>query len=75
MTETKRKAALEDVSRGRLEALSDGVFAIVITLLVLEIKAPHIAAHDSVSELAGALWEFTPKFVSRVISFVTVCVI
>jgi TMEM175 potassium channel family protein len=75
MTETKKKAALEDVSRGRLEALSDGVFAIVVTLLVLEIKVPHIAAHDSLSELAGVLWELAPKFVSWVISFVTVCVI
>lgn len=75
ISEIYKKASLEDVSRGRLEALSDGVFAIVVTLLVLEIKVPHIAAHDSVSELAGALLEFAPKFVSWVISFVTVCVI
>ena len=75
MTETKKKATPEDISRGRLEALSDGVFAIVVTLLVLEIKVPHIAAHDSLSELAGVLWELAPKFVSWVISFVTVCVI
>ena len=46
-----------------------------VTLLVLEIKVPYIAAHDSLSELAGVLWELAPKFVSWVISFVTVCVI
>jgi uncharacterized membrane protein len=65
----------EDIGRGRVEALSDGVFAIVVTLLVLEIKAPRIAAADSVAEMAGALWALAPKFVSWVISFVTVCVI
>jgi uncharacterized membrane protein len=75
MTERKKDTALEDVSRGRLEALSDGVFAIVVTLLVLEIKVPQIVAHDSLSELASALGELAPKFVSWVISFVTVCVI
>jgi uncharacterized membrane protein len=68
-------AAPEDLGRGRVEALSDGVFAIVVTLLVLEIRVPHIAAHGSLSELAGALWGMVPKFVSWVISFLTVCVI
>ena len=37
------------VGRGRVEASSDGVFAIVVTLLVLEIKAPHLQAHDSIA--------------------------
>jgi uncharacterized membrane protein len=64
-----------DIGRGRVEALSDGVFAIVVTLLVLEIKVPHVAAHESLSELAQALWALMPKFVSWVISFLTVCVI
>ena len=75
MTSATGKAAPEDVGRGRVEALSDGVFAIVITLLVLEIKVPHLAAHESLAELARALWALAPKFVSWVISFVTVCVI
>src|SRR5512137_1005392 len=67
--------AAEDVGRGRVEALSDGVFAIVVTLLVLEIKVPHVEAHESIAELAGALGDLAPKFVSWVISFLTVCVI
>jgi len=66
---------MENISRGRVEALSDGVFAIVVTLLVLEIKVPHVEVHDSLSELASALWALAPKFVSWAISFVTVCVI
>ena len=65
----------EIIGRGRLEALSDGVFAIVVTLLVLEIKVPHVAEHDSMAELGRALLTLAPKFISWVISFVTVCVI
>lgn len=65
----------EGVGLGRLEALSDGVFAIVVTLLVLEIRVPHVEAHGSVGALAEALGALAPKFVSWVISFLTVCVI
>lgn len=53
----------ENLGRGRIEALSDGVFAIVVTLLVLEIKVPHVAAHDSLAELAGALLMMALAFV------------
>jgi uncharacterized membrane protein len=67
--------ASRGVSKGRVEALSDGVFAIVVTLLVLEIKVPHVAEHGSVAALADALGTLAPKFVSWVISFATVCVI
>lgn len=50
----------------RIVALSDGVFAIVITLLVLEIKVPEVAAN----ELSHALVENIPKILSHVVSFV-----
>lgn len=75
MTTDRANRAPEIISRGRVEALSDGVFAIVVTLLVLEITVPHLAEHDSMTELARALGTLAPKFVSWVISFVTVCVI
>ena len=75
MTSDRANRAPEIISRGRVEALSDGVFAIVVTLLVLEITVPHIAEHGSVTELARALRTLAPKFVSWVMSFVTVCVI
>jgi uncharacterized membrane protein len=75
MGTAQKKGAPEQMSKGRVEALSDGVFAIVVTLLVLEIKVPHVEAHGSVAELAAALLSLAPKFVSWVISFVTVCVI
>jgi uncharacterized membrane protein len=62
-------------SKTRVEAFSDGVFAIIITLLVLEIKVPHIEHHDSVPELMNSLLGLAPKFVSWIISFLIVCVI
>lgn len=75
MTSDHANRGPEIISRGRVEALSDGVFAIVVTLLVLEITVPHVAEHESMAELARALWTLAPKFASWVISFVTVCVI
>lgn len=62
-------------SKNRLETFSDGIFAIIVTLLVLEIKVPHLNQTDSTRELFTALLALLPKFVSWVISFFTVCVI
>ena len=57
----------------RIEAFSDGVFAIVVTLLVLELKVPALKDHASVAELAHQLVELLPKFLSWLISFMIVC--
>jgi uncharacterized membrane protein len=48
---------------GRLEAFSDGVLAIIITIMVLEMKAPHGAS-------LADLWSLLPVFLSYVLSFV-----
>jgi uncharacterized membrane protein len=56
----------------RLEAFSDGVFAIAITLLVLEIRLPgepEIEALGGLGPALGALW---PSYAGYVISFVTI---
>ena len=53
------------MGKGRFEAFSDGVLAIIITIMVLELKVPH---GDTLAALA-ALW---PVFVSYVISFIYV---
>jgi uncharacterized membrane protein len=50
---------------GRLEALSDGVIAIIITIMVLEVKTPPGSSLD-------ALRSVTPVFLSYVLSFVFV---
>lgn len=51
----------------RLEAFSDGVFAIAITLLVLDIKVPHSSA-----ELGRALLGLWPSYFAYAISFVVI---
>jgi hypothetical protein len=57
----------------RVEAFSDGVFAIVVTLLVLDLRVPTLTNPHSATELAHELVELLPKFVSWLISFVIVC--
>jgi uncharacterized membrane protein len=51
------------MEKNRLEAFSDGVIAIIITIMVLELKVPH---GDSLDALAPLL----PAFLSYVLSFV-----
>lgn len=60
------------LSKGRIEAFSDGVFAIVITLLIFNIKVPDIPRGAPAAELRHALFELWPKFLSYVISVVIV---
>jgi len=55
----------------RVVFFSDAVFAIVITLLVLEIKPPHLE-HPGETELHHALIELIPKFTGFVVSFLIV---
>ncbi|HMX05591.1 MAG TPA: TMEM175 family protein, partial [Chitinophagales bacterium] len=55
------------MTKGRLEAFSDGVIAIIITIMVLELKVPHSAEWS-------ALHELIPIFMSYVLSFVYVAV-
>ena len=57
---------------GRLEAFSDGVIAIAITLLVLEIRVPHLADFPTGTTLAGVLWALWPSYVGYVTSFVVI---
>jgi TMEM175 potassium channel family protein len=51
------------MTKGRMEAFSDGVFAVVITIMVLEMRAPHGIDLD-------ALRPLIPVFLSYVLSFV-----
>ena len=53
---------------GRIEAFSDGVFAIAITLLILEIKVPHVAG----KALGAALLEEWPSYIAFLASFFTI---
>jgi uncharacterized membrane protein len=51
------------MGKGRLEAFSDGVFAILVTILVLELKIPHGEGLDALAPLV-------PVFLTYVLSFV-----
>jgi uncharacterized membrane protein len=62
-------------SKTRIEIFSDGIFAIIITLLVLEIKVPEIKNHNSSIQLIEALIQLLPKILSWLVSFIIVCVI
>ncbi|HSU59462.1 MAG TPA: TMEM175 family protein [Bryobacteraceae bacterium] len=53
------------MSKGRMEAFSDGVIAVIITIMVLEMKSPHGTS-------LAALWPLVPVFLSYVLSFIYV---
>jgi uncharacterized membrane protein len=53
----------------RIEAFSDGVFAIAITLLILEIKVPPAHSVNSVAELWSGLAHLWPSYFAFVLSF------
>jgi uncharacterized membrane protein len=53
----------------RLEAFSDGVFAIAITLLILEIKVPHAETAHALSAGLRHLW---PSYLAYLASFTTI---
>jgi uncharacterized membrane protein len=53
------------MNKNRVEALSDGVFAIVITLLILDIKVPDVGY----SELSASLAAVLPRIFAYIISF------
>ena len=55
------------MSKGRLEAFSDGVFAIIITIMVLELHAPEGNTFE-------ALRPLLPKFISYILSFTYVAI-
>jgi uncharacterized membrane protein len=55
------------MGKTRLEAFSDGVLAIVITIMVLELKVPHGGSWESLTHLV-------PTFLSYVLSFVYVAI-
>ncbi len=56
-------------STHRLEAFSDGVMAIAITLLIIEIGVPHVTGDESLGEKIGDLW---PSYGAYTLSFATI---
>ncbi len=51
------------MGKGRLEAFSDGVIAIIITIMVLELKVPHGASFDALLPLLPVLGSYVLSFI------------
>ena len=51
------------MGKGRLEAFSDGVIAIIITIMVLELKVPHGASFDDLIPLLPVLGSYVLSFI------------
>ena len=74
MIEEQRETASEKET-GRLEAFSDGVFAVAITLLVFSLQVP--SPSDNIrtsSELVGYLLNHWPSYLAFFISFATILI-
>jgi len=64
----------ETSPNARLEAFSDGVFAIALTLLVLDIKIPNAESIHSTGDLWAALLHIVPSIIAFFLSFVIILI-
>jgi uncharacterized membrane protein len=69
------------VNKNRVELLTDGIFVVVMTLLVLEISVTQISSsHDAIdsaaagTELLNGLFDLWPKLLSFAISFIILAI-
>src|SRR5256886_1464698 len=80
MSEEKLDATIEKETghkeTGRIEAFSDGVFAVAITLLVFDLKVPPQSALEaiSVAGLGKVLYEQWPSYLAFITSFATILI-
>jgi uncharacterized membrane protein len=58
---------MSEMSTNRLEAFSDGVIAIIVTIMVLDLRAPS-------EPTLPALWKVAPVFISYALSFLVVAI-
>lgn len=64
-----------NLSKSRIEAFSDGVIAIIITIMVLELHIPELGEEFSDKEVWNALISLMPKLISYVLSFIVVAIL
>ncbi len=57
------KTEKKQMGKGRLEAFSDGVIAIIITIMVLELTVPHDATFDALLPLLPVLGSYVLSFI------------
>ena len=68
----KNKTGNGGLTPNRLEAFSDGVFAIAITILILGITVPHFEGHATDKEITRGVLMLWPKVLSYIISFLVI---
>jgi len=61
-------------ARGRVVGITDGVFAIALTLIVLEIRVPAHELVHSEGELLSAIGALAPRFLTYALSFLTLTI-
>jgi hypothetical protein len=67
LTQERSRATFRRVKTNRVEAFSDGVMAILITIMVLELKAPHDPTPSSLANM----W---PTFFAYILSFIILAI-
>lgn len=58
----------------RLEAFSDGVMAIIVTLLIFEVRLPEVPSDATNQQMWDAVAAIAPKFLSFTVSFFTIAI-
>jgi uncharacterized membrane protein len=66
--QTVKKTPVHETSLERIHAFSDGVFAIIITIMVLELKHPH-------SPTFAALFSIWPTWISYIVSYAFIAIV
>jgi uncharacterized membrane protein len=62
------------LTKNRIEAFSDGVIAIIITIMAFDLKVPELRADFSSPDVWNALWTVVPKVLSYMLSFVILAI-
>lgn len=70
----KRPLEASAEGRGRVVGITDGVFAIALTLIVLEIRVPAHEAIHSERDLLAAIAALAPRFLTYALSFLTLTI-
>lgn len=62
------------MNKNRIEAFSDGVIAIIITIMVLELKIPELPETFSDQDVLNTLYSLVPKLLAYLLSFIVVAI-
>ena len=64
-----------NMNKGRIESFSDGVIAIVITIMVLQLHIPELKEDAASKEVWDAIFSIVPKLFDYLLSFVMITIL